>query len=110
MIRIINNKKIDLTEDEYKLYQDICATYDNPPLTKGESMFYNLFETDDNGIIQFIKPPSDRYCSLEVFLFVVAVFQQQHARLIYGKLQELMNDVSKRLDVIDKKIVEQKLA
>jgi hypothetical protein len=103
MIRIICNKKIELTEDEWKLYQEIAASYDEPPMTKGESLFQNLFETDDDGIIQFLRPPSQRYTSMEVFLFLVTVFQQQHARVIYGKLEELMNDVRVKLSEIEKR-------
>lgn len=96
MIRIINNKKIDLTDDEWNLYNNICRSYDQPSF-KGETLFQNLFETDDSGIIQFLIPPSDKYSSMEVFLYLVAVFQQQHARLIYGKLESLMEEVRTNL-------------
>ncbi len=98
MIRIICNKKVDLTDDEWEMYQSICKSYDNPPSMKGESLFQNLFEADDDGVIQFLRPPTERYVSMEVFLFLVAIFQQQHARLIYGKLEDLMNEVKQKLN------------
>ena len=96
MIRIINNKKLDLTDDEFTLYQNICRSYDQPSL-KGEALFHGLFESDDQGVIQFLIPPSERQTSLEIFLFLVSIFQQQHARLIYGKLEDLMAEVKQVL-------------
>jgi hypothetical protein len=55
--RIINNKRIDLTEDEWRLYQEICRSYDKPNF-KGSDLFAELFETDAKGIITYLKPPT----------------------------------------------------
>lgn len=84
--RIINNKKIDLTEDEWRLYQEICKSYDRPNF-KGSDLFVELFETDANGIITYLKPPT-RYTSMEVFLFMMAIMQHQHLRVMYSRIDE----------------------
>lgn len=76
-MRIICNKKIDLTDDEWKVFQSICSSYKE---YGGELLFDGLFETDKNGIIQFLIPPSKQQTSLEIFLFLVSIFNHQHVR------------------------------
>jgi len=56
-----------------------------------------LFETDENGIIIFLKPPSKRQTSFEVFLFLMAVMQQQHIRLMYKQIEELSIEVREKI-------------
>ena len=78
MIRIIDNKKIDLTDDEFTLYQNICKAYDRQYF-KGESLFQDLFETDATGKIVFLKPPQV-FTSMEVVIFLSNIMVQQHLR------------------------------
>ncbi len=77
MLRIIDHKRIELTDSEFKLYQDICKSYDAPN-RKGEDLFKDLFETNEQGIIIFLKPPTKNYSSMEVFMFLVTLFIHQH--------------------------------
>ncbi len=92
----IDNKRVDLTYDEIQLFNKIVASYTS--LTnKGEDLFIDLFETDENGIIIFLKPPSKRKTSFEVFLFLMAVMQQQHIRLMYKQLEELSAEVREKI-------------
>lgn len=88
--RVINNKRIDLTNDEFNLYQEICRSYDKPNF-KGSDLFAELFETDEKGIITFLKPPT-RYTSMEVFLFMMSVMQHQHLRVMYNRVDEAIAD------------------
>ena len=91
---IIDKKKVDLTGDEYQMYKNIVASYTKPPYQKGEDFFIDLFEVDEEGIILFLKPPSQRQVSLEIFLFCMSIMQNQHMR----KMQDQVNDVVKRLE------------
>ena len=50
------------------MYKKIVTSY-TTTTNKGEDLFIDLFETDENGIIVFLKPPSKRQTSFEVFLF-----------------------------------------
>lgn len=77
MIKIIDNKKIDLTESEYQLYQDLVKAYSGPG-KNGAEQFKDLFETDDQGLIIFLKPPTRNYSSMECYLFIVNVMIHQH--------------------------------
>lgn len=95
-VKIIDNKKIDITDDEYSMYSNICRSYDRPSF-KGEELFRDLFETDDNGIIIFLKPPSNRHTSMEVFMFMSIVMQHQHIRIMHKKVDDLCNELREKV-------------
>lgn len=104
-IRVIDNKAVDLTEDEYEMYQKIVKSYTS--LTnKGEDLFIDLFESDDKGIILFLKPPSKRQTSFEVFLFLVSIFQHQHTRLMYEQVADMGKQLKEKMQELDAKIAE----
>lgn len=89
MIKIINNQKVEITEDEYKLYQEICKAYEE---YGGSKIFEDLFETNEEGLIQFVRPPV-RQTSMEVIVFVMALQQQQHIRNMYKILNEALGKI-----------------
>ncbi|CAB4197067.1 hypothetical protein UFOVP1290_587 [uncultured Caudovirales phage] len=100
-IRIIDNKKIEMTDDEWTMYSKIVQSYTN--LTnKGEDLFIDLFETDDYGIIRFLKPPSKRQTSFEVFLFLMSVFQHQHLRLMHAQVDDICMQLAEKMKKISK--------
>jgi len=99
MIGIIDNKKIDISPEEWELYNKIVKSYTNPP-NRGEDLFIDLFETNENGIIISIKPPSNQRTSLEVFLFVITLFQQQHMRLIHAQVDDICNQFKEKIKQI----------
>jgi hypothetical protein len=95
-LQIIDNKKLDMTSDEWVMYQKIVKSYTS--LTnRGEDLFIDLFESDDNGIIMFLKPPSKRQTSLEVFLFLMSLMQHQHLRLMQKQVDDLCVQVREKL-------------
>lgn len=99
----IDNKRVNLTHDEVQLYNKIVASYTS--LTnKGEDLFIDLFETDENGIIVFLKPPSKRQTSFEVFLFLMAVMQQQHIRIMYDQVKDACNQMKDKIRELDEKL------
>jgi hypothetical protein len=100
-IYIIDNKKINLTTDEWRLYEEICKGYDNPPATRGKDLFSELFETDEKGIIIFLRPPR-RATTMEVCLFLVNVMVQQQMRIN----KEAVSNAVKRVDEAVKKVEE----
>lgn len=100
---IIDNKKVDLTTDEYHIYQKIVASYTKPPYQKGEDFFIDLFEVDDDGIIIFLKPPSQRAVSLEIFLFCMSIMQHQHMRVLQKQVNEVCQRMEDKIKSLDKK-------
>lgn len=103
MIRVVDNKRLDMTDDEWAMYEKIVKSYTN--LTnKGEDLFKDLFETDGNGIIIFLRPPHARHTSLEVFLFLMSLFQHQHLRLLYKQVDDICNQMKEKMKEIDDKL------
>ena len=76
MLRIIDNKRVDLTNDEFKAYQELCKSYDRPNF-QGKDLFVDLFETNEKGIIIFLKPPGKKFISMEIIIFIQSVMVHQ---------------------------------
>ena len=104
-MHIIDNKKIDMTDDEWNMYQKIVKSYTDAT-NKGEDLFRDLFETDDNGNIIFLKPPSKFRTSLEIFLFLMSLFQHQHLRLMHGQVADICNQMKDKMRELDEKMRE----
>lgn len=102
-MKIIDNKKIDLTEDEWAIYQNIVKSYSFGN-NNGADLFCDLFETDENGIIKFLKPPSKRQTSYEIFMFLISIFTHQHMREIYKQVDDLAAQIKQKMQQIDDKL------
>jgi hypothetical protein len=92
MIQIIDNKKVEMTPDEHQMYQKIVHSYTSMS-NRGEDLFMDLFETDDDGIIIFLKPPSKRQTSFEIFMFLMALMQHQHLRIMRQQVDDLTAEI-----------------
>jgi len=115
-LRIIDTKRIDLTDAEWNLYQEICKSYDGPHRT-GKDMFVGLFETNKEGIIIFLKPPTKKYSSMEVYMFLVGIMVHQHLGTACDQVdaltqrmleKEIAHDerMAKKEAVLDKKLLD----
>lgn len=100
---VIDNKKVDLTSDESDMYTKIVKSYTTTS-NRGEDLFIDLFESNDDGIIVLLKPPSRRQTSFEVFLFLMSIFQNQHLRLIYKEVDNICNQMKDKMNEIDEKL------
>jgi hypothetical protein len=94
-IRIIDHKKIWVTPDEYRYYEEICRGYDRPNF-KGEELFQDHFETNDDGVIIFVKPPHKRYSSMEVYTFLVSLQVNQQLRIVQDQVESLILEADKK--------------
>lgn len=98
-MRIIDNKKIDLTNDEWTMYENIVRSY-TTATNKGEDLFIDLFETNSDGVITFLKPPSKFRTSFEVFLFLMSIMQHQHLRQMYKKVDDVCAQMKQKMESI----------
>jgi len=94
-IHVVDNKKVEMTDDEWTMYEKIVKSY-TTLTNKGEDLFIDLFETNDDGIIIFLKPPSRRQTSFEVFLFLMALMQHQHLRLMHNEFKEAIAQLKEK--------------
>ena len=107
MIKIIDNKKVEMTNDEYSMFEKICQSYDNPPSMRGKDLFQGLFETDEEGLIIYLIPPHSKMSSMEVYLFLMSLMQNQHLRKGYKLIDAKLAEMNKK---IDDKLAEMKAA
>ena len=105
MIRIVDNKKLDLTPDENSLYDKIVRNY-TTPTNNGKNQFIDLFETDDRGIITQLIPPSKRQTSWEVWIFLSNLMISQHIRLIYDHSAGIANEFKSKIIELDAKLAD----
>lgn len=102
-ICVIDNKRVDLTSDEWNLYQKIVKSY-TTTTNKGEDLFIDLFETDENGIILFLKPPTKRQTSFEIIIFLMLIQQNQHLRLMHSEVESVCKQMKDKMREIDEKL------
>ena len=102
-LRQINNKQVDITDDEWNMYQKICRSYDTNTY-KGETMFKGLFEVNDKGLIVFLKPPSEAHTSLEALFFIQNIYHHQHLRVLYKRVDEAIADLKSKEKELDEKL------
>ena len=107
-IYIIDNKKIDLTSDEWRLYEQIVARYTTPPYQKGEDLFVGLFETNDEGYIVFLRPPQVRHTSFEIIMWLQNTLINQQLRLSHQKVDDLCRRLEEKSKLLDQKLEELK--
>jgi len=103
-LRVIDNKRVDMTQDEYDMYQKIVKSY-TTSTNKGEDYFMDLFETDGSGVIIFLKPPSKRQTTLEIFLFLMSLMCHQHLRLMQNQVDDICTQMKDKMREIDEKLV-----
>ena len=93
MLRVINNKRVEMTAEEFLYYEKICRSYDRPDF-KGEDLFKDLFETDKNGIIIFLKPPANSVpFTFEVYMFLVSLMVHQHLGIASAEVHQTHKEV-----------------
>ena len=102
-IRVVDNKRLDMTQEEWDMYQKIVKSY-TTTTNKGEDLFIDLFQTDERGIIILLKPPSKFRTSMEVFLFVMSLQQQQHIRVMYDQVADIAAQMKDKIKEIDEKL------
>lgn len=94
-IRIIDHKKVSMTPDEFRFYTEICKGYDRPNFS-GKDLFQDHFETNDDGIIIFVKPPHKKYSSLEVFTFLISLQVNQQLRIAQDQVHTLVKEAEEK--------------
>jgi len=102
--RVISYKKVKMTEDEFGEYQKICFSYDRPNF-KGEELFKDVFEVDDDGRIIYIKALGEKQSSFEVLFFLMNLMQNQWLRATIGLMHEEINKVVEKRKALDTLII-----
>jgi hypothetical protein len=102
---LLSNRLIELTNDEWKLCQEVIKRYTNLPTQKGEDYFQGLFETDDNGYIIFLRPPL-RHTPMEIPMLLQNYMINQQLRISHQRVDQLCGAVEQKLKLLDAKLQE----
>ena len=109
--RVISNQFVLMDDEEWQYYQEICRSYDKPPSVKGSELFADLIVSDDDGIITYVKAPSVRQTSMEIWLFLNGIFTRQQMRLMRGQVDnaiaEFKTNSAKMLEEIRSEALKQ---
>jgi|SRR5580658_2877692 hypothetical protein len=102
-VHIIDNKRVSMTDSEWAMYQAICKSYDEPPHQQGRDFFVNLFESDEQGMITFLRPPT-RVCSQEVVIFMINLMVHQRLRDCYKRVNEMHSKLDDHIALMTKRV------
>ncbi len=97
-MRIIANKKVDMTDHEWDMYQEICSSSDRPGLS-GKDLFVGLFEVSEDGIIMFVKP-AKRQTTMEAYCFMTSLMMNQHLRILHKIVESLVRETRARVEEV----------
>ena len=100
---IIDLKAVSMTDEEWKIYNEVCASYDNPPSQNGKDLFCDLFEVNGDGIIVQLKPPK-RQTSFEIIFFVSNLMMQQHLRIMQQRVDGLCQGMELKVAQLDEQL------
>lgn len=88
MIRAIDSKPLDLSDDEFEYYVQIIAEF-------GDKIFQETFEVDENegsayyGFITLVKPSMNAQLPLGLVYFLLNVQMNQRLREFEKTIEEL---------------------
>lgn len=100
--RVIDYKKIDMSNDEWIYYQKLIKTFSTND-SSGSQYFHDLFDADDDGYIYMIHPPFGREIPWAVIMFLQNLMINQHERkrdrIFENKLQEFEDKIKEKINV-----------
>jgi len=99
---IVDNKLLEMSNDEYSEFQKICSANEKPNC-KGEEIFRDRFATDQNGRIIYLKALGNRFINFEAVFFLVNLMQNQHLRAMYMEIDTLTAKVDQKLQAFELK-------
>lgn len=85
MFKIIDYKKVEMISEEYSYYQKIVEEYSS-------ESFRDLFDVDDDGCINLIKPPLKKSVPWVVIFFLQNLMLNQRIRRMERKVAEFIDD------------------
>jgi len=96
MIKIIDYKAVDMTKEESD-YHDALVKEFTYGEYQGKNQFHDIFDVDNDGCINFIKPPLKKEIGWAVIVFLQNLMLNQRIRRMERKIEEFLND-NKRLN------------
>ncbi|MHA2216333.1 MAG: hypothetical protein ACXACY_10365 [Candidatus Hodarchaeales archaeon] len=88
--RVIDYKKIDMTDLEYEYYQQIVEEFSDGQYS-GKEQFRDIFDVDGDGCIVSIRPPVKKQVAWAVIFFLQNLMINQRLRRMEEKIGSALN-------------------
>jgi len=99
MDKIIDYKKIDMTENEFNYYKHLVEIFtDKEKNISGNIYFKDLFDVDENGFITLIK--TEKSVPWAVLFFIQQIMISQRLRLT-DNINEALEKIDERLKKLE---------
>lgn len=98
MIKVIANRSVELSKEEWEYYLEIEKIF-------GDKALLGMFETNKQGQITMVRPPVNRPTSMILIFFLLNVQHNQKLRNLTDGLIS-MKDLEARVSNIEKKLKE----
>jgi hypothetical protein len=98
MIKVIANREVELSKDEWDYYQTIESAF-------GKNAMMGMFETDKRGQITIVKPPVSSPTSQILIFFLLNVQMNQKLRHLTDGLRSF-KDLEDRVAKLETKMKE----
>lgn len=91
MIRVIDHKAVDMTNEEYDYYNSLVKefTYGNH---NGKDQFHDLFDVDGDGCISLVRPPIKKRVGWAIIVFLQNLMINQRLRRMEKKIEEFLDE------------------
>jgi hypothetical protein len=74
----------------------MCESYSRPNFN-GADIFMEMFDTNGEGIITFVKPPEKRAFTMEAYCFLTSLMVNQHLRISHQLNEALVLETKQNL-------------
>jgi len=83
--RIIDYKKIEMTDDEFDYYNKLVESFTLGGYS-GKDQFHDMFDVDSDGCISIIRPPIGKEVAWAILVFLQNLMINQRLRRMEDKL------------------------
>jgi hypothetical protein len=95
MIKAIDNKRVDINDEEYAYYKKLIAAF-------GEDELKDLFQSDAHGMITAVTPATNRPTALLLVFFFLNLMLNQRLRRMETQYEARLSELEARLKKIEK--------
>lgn len=93
MIRVIDHKAVDMTDEEFEYYNKIIEEF-TYGIHNGKEQFHDIFDVDDDGCILLIRPSLKKQVAWAAIMFLQNLMINQRLRRMETKIKEILGDKS----------------
>ena len=91
MLRVIDFKQVDMTEEEFKYYNQLVESFTSGTYN-GKNQFHDMFDVDTDGCITMIRPPLGKEVGWAIIVFLQNLMINQRLRRMEDWVRSLKDE------------------